>query len=51
MTGIGGDGTSPLGGDNRLLIGTVKAQMQRMSTEHTEELYGRIKQLEKSRKW
>ena len=46
MAGTSGDGTPPLGGDNRLLIDVITAQMQRMLTEHTEKLYGRIEQLE-----
>ena len=46
MAGTGGDGTPPPEGDNRLLIDAITAQMQRMLTEHTEELYGRIEQLE-----
>lgn len=46
MTGTSGDGIPPLGGDNKLLIDAITAQMQRMLTEHTEELYGRIEQLE-----
>ena len=46
MTGTSGDGIPPLGGDNKLLIDAITAQMQRMLTEHTEELYGIIEQLE-----
>jgi len=45
MAGTSGDGTPPLGGDNRLLIEAITTLMQRMLTKHTEELYGRIEQL------
>ena len=46
MTGTSGDGTPPPRGDNRLLIHAITTQMWRMLAEHTEELYGRIEQLE-----
>ncbi|KAG4991405.1 hypothetical protein JHK87_024862 [Glycine soja] len=41
-----GDGNPPLGGDYMLLIDSITTQMETMMREHTEELYGRIEQLE-----
>src|SRR5215470_8242243 len=46
MARTGGNGTPHLDGAQRLLIDTMTAQMQRMMREQSEELYGRIEQLE-----